>query len=47
MFVICKNSDWIGGRQIIPTTIGFVLGSNISKKTFSTSGKKKRFKVKT
>ena len=41
MFIISKNSDWLGGWQIIPTTIGFVFGSNISKKTFPVSDRKK------
>ena len=41
VFVISKNSDWLGGQKIIPTTIGFVFGTNTLTKTFSISGVKK------
>ena len=41
MFIISKNSDWLGVWEMISSTIGFVFGSDSSKKMFSISGGKK------
>ena len=45
VLITSKKSDWLVGRSIVPTTIDFVFGSNVSKKIFSISGGKQRFNV--
>ena len=41
MFIIFEKSDQLGFQEMIPAFIGFVFGSNSSKKAFSISGGKK------